>query len=237
MSSKPVREAVEQQQRSGQATTKDVEWQPHTYLPIDVEGEEALLFGSDQPPPSGTATRRETAEEEEEQRGEDDFRSSLPGPSTSAIAGASGYEVKVPGWREVPPVSPSYSPDGTEDLDDEVFERRHRRYELEERQRKRWDMQFQRDQELLERMKQKEESKTKRKTGCPRSFCGDLGDIRVIEVVDEIPPLAFGRAIPHMPITEFSLPWVHGEKETTDSQRTKRKRRPAAESDEQEFRL
>ncbi|XP_077551309.1 male-specific lethal 1 homolog [Haemaphysalis longicornis] len=220
MSSKEVQELREApQQQRGAATTQDIERHADAHPAVQVEGEEeAGLLQFQQP------RKKET---EKEERG-DDFRYSLPGPSTSTLADPSGYNVKVPGWRVIP--VPTARPgelddDGeeVEDLDDAAFERRHRKYELAERRQIRWDLQLQRDEARLERQKLKEAlKKTEAERGWPSSFCGELKDVKVIEVVDEIPAIAFGRVLPVLERSDFSLPWL--EEKASEPKRTSNKR-------------
>ncbi|KAJ8314311.1 hypothetical protein KUTeg_008872 [Tegillarca granosa] len=82
-------------------------------------------------------------------------------------------------------------------LEDEIFIKRHQKPEVEEKRRKRWDLQRMREQSIYQKLKDKEEK-------CPegeesdrmQSFYPLLDDITHIEVCDEIPVMA-----------HFSLPW------------------------------
>ncbi|RWS07040.1 male-specific lethal 1-like protein [Dinothrombium tinctorium] len=60
--------------------------------------------------------------------------------------------IEVPSWR-LHPITSCYSLEGTENLDDEVFARRHAKLESDERRRKRWDMQRMREQKNNERLR------------------------------------------------------------------------------------
>ena len=56
------------------------------------------------------------------------------------------------GWRVVA-FSPTYTMEGTEDIEDETFLRRHQKFELDEKKRKRWDIQRMREQRHVEKLR------------------------------------------------------------------------------------
>jgi len=65
--------------------------------------------------------------------------------------------VETPGYREiVKRPRPCYSNRGTEDISDEAMLSRHAKYEKEEKQRKRWDVQNSRLEEILKKLRKKE---------------------------------------------------------------------------------
>ena len=69
-------------------------------------------------------------------------------------------KVLVPCWREIP-FKRSFNMEGTENLSDELFLKRHQKYENEEKQIKKWDMQRQRAElERLKLLKQRAQSAT-----------------------------------------------------------------------------
>lgn len=91
--------------------------------------------------------------------------------------------------------------EGTENLDDDVFNRRHLRLENDERRRKRWDVQRIREQRHIERLKQRQErqgSKSDEQSEPLSSFWPSLEDIQYIEVAEELPISAFGTPIPKL---------------------------------------
>lgn len=113
--------------------------------------------------------------------------------------------VQVPTWR-INPVPTGYQMEGTENLGDEIFLRRHQKPEMEEKRRKRWDMQRLREQSLYQRLHQTEDKDEKSET-TPQSFLPDLDNVKYIEVSDHVPVSAFGYPIPDVKPSEFELPW------------------------------
>nr|XP_037282391.1 male-specific lethal 1 homolog [Rhipicephalus microplus] len=142
-----------------------------------------------------------------------------PPPSSEEAAAEA---IEVPKWRENP-VASLYSMEGTENLDDEIFRKRHAKPEANEKRRKRWDLRLLREQERTERLRRRMERRTEKPPTCPPTFCGDLEQIHTVEVVDEIPVQAFGQAIPELQPQEFQLPWEKWHDET--AKKPKRPRR------------
>ncbi|XP_050042945.1 uncharacterized protein [Dermacentor andersoni] len=137
--------------------------------------------------------------------------------------------IEVPTWR-VNHITSLYSMEGTENLDDEVFRKRHAKLEANEKRRKRWDLQLLREQQHTERLRRRMERSVERPPSCPPSFCGDLKHIGYIEVVESLPVVAFGQPIPELQPAEFSLPWVkhssrHGESSTAGERMAAKKQR------------
>ena len=64
-------------------------------------------------------------------------------------------EVEVPSWRVVV-IPRGYQMEGTENLDDEIYARRHQKPENEERRRKRWDMQRLREERMKEKLQSRQ---------------------------------------------------------------------------------
>ncbi|KAJ2954400.1 hypothetical protein O0L34_g2664 [Tuta absoluta] len=134
--------------------------------------------------------------------------------------------VEVPRWREKPYTS-SYTMEGTEDLDDKVFEKRHQKLEAEERRQLRWHMRRIREQRHVERLRQRQRD----------SWCSGTSpasqpsmytiwpqpqrDLRYIEITDTLPLMAFGEAIPELAESDFVLPWVRTSKALKRSKRSK----------------
>lgn len=110
-----------------------------------------------------------------------------------------------------------YTIEHTEDLSDETFAKRHQKFEVDERRRKKWDVQRIREQRTIERLKRRhykkeiaEENEEKsRKENIFTSFFPPASSIKYILVTEEIPVQAFGECIPRLPPSlEFSLPWT-----------------------------
>ncbi|KAK7863226.1 hypothetical protein R5R35_001440 [Gryllus longicercus] len=120
--------------------------------------------------------------------------------------------VEVPSWRQKIYTS-CYTMEGTENLDDEVFNKRHQRLEIDERRRKRWDVQRIREQRQIEKLKQRELAST-RKTSRHHdeepltSLWPQVDDAEFLEVSDSVPVAAFGLPITKFSASEFSLPWL-----------------------------
>ena len=144
--------------------------------------------------------------------------------------------IEIPSWR-IHPISSCYSLEGTENLNDEVFNRRHAKFEIDEKRRKRWDMQRLREQRLNERLRsgryyggttfqttfpssqttvhsnlskalQPTNDASQQSNGQTNSFYPEPKDIQFIEVSDTLPVVAFGHPIPLLPEAKFSLPWL-----------------------------
>jgi male-specific lethal 1 len=126
-------------------------------------------------------------------------------------------EIEVPSWR-LHPLSSCYSLEGTENLDDDVFLRRHSKLESDERRRKRWDIQRLREQKHNERLRTGryyspsvfEKTTDTKKSTKPEitSFYPEAKEAHLIEVCDKLPLIAFGHPIPKLPEKPFTLPWA-----------------------------
>lgn len=111
--------------------------------------------------------------------------------------------------------------EGTENLDDEVYNKRHSRLENDERRRKRyfilflfkvkylllfliiirWDVQRIREQRVIEKLKQRQEknnSRTEEPHEQVNSLWPTIDDIRFLEVCDQLPVSAFGVPVPRV---------------------------------------
>ncbi|CAG2169137.1 unnamed protein product [Oppiella nova] len=132
--------------------------------------------------------------------------------------------IEVPNWR-LHPVSSCYSLEGTENLDDEVFNRRHQKLENDERRRKRWDIQRLREQRHNERLRtgryysqslgncvNEKPTDLKKQSSEFTSFYPEITSLHSLEVTDKLPIIAFGHPIPKLPTKYFSLPWNTCEK-------------------------
>lgn len=133
-----------------------------------------------------------------------------------------GVCLEVPRWREVDlPTSPSKEIENlpAEDISDEAFQKRHLKYEADERRRKKWDQQRIREQKNIERLKKrhlKEEyaemmSQNNKVKKTMTSFFPDVKTIKFIQISDDLPVSAFGEQIPKLTPKDFSLPWMSEE--------------------------
>ena len=66
-------------------------------------------------------------------------------------------QAEVPGWRTVS-IPTCYSMEGTENIEDETVLKRHNKPELDEKRRKRWDLQRLRQQRQVERLRARYDS-------------------------------------------------------------------------------
>ncbi|XP_024869596.1 male-specific lethal 1-like 1 isoform X2 [Temnothorax curvispinosus] len=130
--------------------------------------------------------------------------------------------LEVPNWR-VKMYTSCYTMEGTENLDDEIFNKRHLKLENDERRRKRWDVQRIREQRHIEKLKQRQERQNHQATcyntnhtgPCPSSMeeetitslWPDIEQIQSLQVDSHLPVTAFGAPIPSFTPSEFSLPW------------------------------
>lgn len=124
--------------------------------------------------------------------------------------------LEMPTWV-VKECTGCYQIEGTEDLCDETFAKRHQKFEIDERRRKKWDVQRIREQRTIERLKRRhykkeiaeENEENRRKESMFTSFFPSSACIKYIQVTNEIPVQAFGESIPRLcPTAEFSLPWA-----------------------------
>ncbi|XP_018320516.1 male-specific lethal 1 homolog isoform X2 [Agrilus planipennis] len=121
--------------------------------------------------------------------------------------------LEVPRWR-VKVYTSCYTMEGTENLDDEVFNKRHLKHENDERRRKRWDVQRIREQRIVEKLKQRQErvasgSKGEDQSEPVQSLWPLPEDIKYLEVCDQLPVSALGAPLPRFTPSEFSLPWLN----------------------------
>lgn len=120
--------------------------------------------------------------------------------------------VEVPSWRVVE-LSPLHDPEGIEDISDAVYEKRHRKYELEEKRQRRWEEKEFRNQQYKEKLKANRmqtargrEDKTREDIIADHVFSFfDPQKIEEIEIVNELPVIAFGSNMPNMARQEFQL--------------------------------
>lgn len=172
------------------------------------------------PPPAGEPSSRKRPVAARDEPSSGLLQSDRPRPAVEPASEA----IEVPTWR-VNPVASAYSMEGTENLDDEVYNRRHHKLEVDERRRKRWDMQALREQKRLERLRRRMEPEAEKPPACPRTFCGSPRHVQVIEVVECLPVAAFGQPLPHLEPTDFSLPWFHPSRPGEDQLAAKGRKR------------
>lgn len=97
-----------------------------------------------------------------------------------------------------------------EDLSDEAFARRHARFLMDERKRKKWDVQRIREQRTIERLKRrhcKDELNQQNQFNEIFTFFPTVDQLKTIQITDDLPVCAFGESIPLLSPSEFSLPW------------------------------
>jgi len=138
---------------------------------------------------------------------------SLPSPDCQQDS----REVEVPSWR-FHPLTSCYSMEGTENLDDDVFMKRHQKQEADEKRRKRWDIQRIREQRYHEHLMQGRALTDKQRQNQEQdrdSLFPDPDEVLYIEVSDSIPVCAFGAPIPNITPSEFSCPFIESNKRIT----------------------
>ncbi|XP_046422705.1 male-specific lethal 1 homolog [Neodiprion fabricii] len=163
--------------------------------------------------------------------GEPNYTLSLSEP----VPSDNSASLEVPNWR-VKVYTSCYTMEGTENLDDEIFNKRHLKLENDERRRKRWDFQRIREQRHIEKLKQRQERQNHQATcyntnhtgPCPTqpaeeavsTLWPEPEQIQGLQVDSRLPVTAFGVPIPTFTPTEFSLPWLHTAR--SKNRRTKR---------------
>lgn len=124
--------------------------------------------------------------------------------------------LEIPSWQTKDRAYQcTYSDAGnTEDMSDDAFLKRHAKYETDERRRKKWDVQRLREQKQVERLKKRyqkdeyDEKDQKSEHKSITSFYPSADNIKYIQIVDELPVLAFGEPIPSLPDVDFALAWM-----------------------------
>ncbi|XP_030611675.1 male-specific lethal 1 homolog isoform X2 [Archocentrus centrarchus] len=121
-------------------------------------------------------------------------------------------EVAIPSWREniIDPLDEDSSFNLPEPLDDGVFLKRHSKLELDEKRRKRWDIQRIREQRMFQRLQQRMNRKKVIQETEPElsSFYPDTEDVESIVITPFLPVVAFGRPLPKLSQQNFELPWL-----------------------------
>uniref|UniRef100_A0A8C5HSQ2 PEHE domain-containing protein n=1 Tax=Gouania willdenowi TaxID=441366 RepID=A0A8C5HSQ2_GOUWI len=121
-------------------------------------------------------------------------------------------EVAIPSWREnyMDPLPEDPSIDAMEPLDDGTFLKRHMKLELDEKRRKRWDIQRIREQRMFQRLQQRMNRKKVVQEAEPdvASFYPETEDVEAIVITPFLPVVAFGRPLPKLAQQNFELPWL-----------------------------
>ncbi|XP_029953698.1 male-specific lethal 1 homolog [Salarias fasciatus] len=121
-------------------------------------------------------------------------------------------EVAIPSWKEnyIEPLSEDSSFHPPESMDDSVFLKRHLKLELDEKRRKRWDIQRIREQRMFQRLQQRMNRKKVVQEVEPEllSFYPDTEDVETIVITPFLPVVAFGRPLPKLSQQNFELPWL-----------------------------
>ncbi|XP_066554881.1 male-specific lethal 1-like 1 isoform X2 [Amia ocellicauda] len=120
--------------------------------------------------------------------------------------------VAIPSWREntMEPLKDAMASDIPENLDDGVFLKRHAKLELDEKRRKRWDIQRIREQRMFQRLQQRMYKKKGIQESEPEvsSFYPDADDVESLMITPFLPVVAFGRPLPKLTQQNFELPWL-----------------------------
>lgn len=121
-------------------------------------------------------------------------------------------EVAIPSWKEnyIEPLDEDASFSPPEPMDDAVFLKRHLKLELDEKRRKRWDIQRIREQRMFQRLQQRMNRKKVVQEVEPEllSFYPDTEDVETIVITPFLPVVAFGRPLPKLSQQNFELPWL-----------------------------
>ncbi|NWZ45769.1 MSL1 protein, partial [Brachypodius atriceps] len=145
--------------------------------------------------------------------------------------------VAIPSWRDhvVEPLRDPNPSDLLENLDDSVFSKRHAKLELDEKRRKRWDIQRIREQRILQRLQLRmykrkgiQESEPEVTSFFPEPDDGEawegavggggadrgsqtlwfLSIVESLLITPYLPVVAFGRPLPKLTPQNFELPWL-----------------------------
>ncbi|KAK4808737.1 hypothetical protein QYF61_023205 [Mycteria americana] len=135
-------------------------------------------------------------------------RAALPKGGT----GWKGVARGVPSWRDhvVEPLRDPNPSDLLENLDDSVFSKRHAKLELDEKRRKRWDIQRIREQRILQRLQLRMYKRKGIQESEPEvtSFFPEPDDVESLLITPYLPVVAFGRPLPKLTPQNFELPWL-----------------------------
>uniref|UniRef100_A0A8C8B5H0 MSL complex subunit 1 n=1 Tax=Otus sunia TaxID=257818 RepID=A0A8C8B5H0_9STRI len=110
--------------------------------------------------------------------------------------------VAIPSWRDhvVEPLRDPNPSDLLENLDDSVFSKRHAKLELDEKRRKRWDIQRIREQRILQRLQLRMYKRKGIQESEPEvtSFFPEPDDVESLLITPYLPVVAFGRPLPKL---------------------------------------
>ncbi|XP_027728719.1 male-specific lethal 1 homolog isoform X4 [Vombatus ursinus] len=130
---------------------------------------------------------------------------------SSSVAGETSV-LAVPSWRDhtVEPLRDPNPSELLENLDDSVFSKRHAKLELDEKRRKRWDIQRIREQRILQRLQLRMYKKKGIQESEPEvtSFFPEPDDVESLLITPFLPVVAFGRPLPKLTPQNFELPWL-----------------------------
>uniref|UniRef100_A0A0A1WKM6 Protein male-specific lethal-1 n=1 Tax=Zeugodacus cucurbitae TaxID=28588 RepID=A0A0A1WKM6_ZEUCU len=119
--------------------------------------------------------------------------------------------LEIPKWTEHE-LTVSYCIEGTENLSDEAFLKRHEKLELAEKRRKKWDVQQIREQRRIEKLKRrhcKDEIQIPPDQQPLLSFYPQPDAIQTICFTNDLPVQAFGELVPKLSaLYDFDLPWL-----------------------------
>ncbi|XP_013087844.2 male-specific lethal 1 homolog [Biomphalaria glabrata] len=117
-------------------------------------------------------------------------------------------EVETPTWR-LKPVTNMYQLEGTENITDEAYNKRHQKFEMEEKRRKRWDLQRLRELRVLEKLQRQREDEIRasQDEADVETFLPSVHDLNHIEITQYLPVMAFGQPVPYVSPAEFEIPW------------------------------
>lgn len=120
--------------------------------------------------------------------------------------------LEIPKWS-LKEFSGLYSIEGTENLTDSAFDKRHAKLEHDEKRRKKWDVQRIREQKTIERLKRRhckdELAEQLAENHEFQSFYPTPDQIKFIQITEDLPVQAFGDGIPELNGTDFNLPWAN----------------------------
>lgn len=119
--------------------------------------------------------------------------------------------LEIPKWT-TKEFSGLYCIEGTENLTDSAFDKRHAKLEYDEKRRKKWDVQRIREQKTIERLKRRhckdELAEQLAENQEFQSFYPTPDQIKYIEITEDLPVQAFGEGIPDINSSNFILPWT-----------------------------
>nr|XP_013800465.1 PREDICTED: male-specific lethal 1 homolog [Apteryx mantelli mantelli] len=161
-----------------------------------------------QPPPSPLPLREPSPKKEETVASKRGRRRSRPPAVVSGRkgerrrAGPGGKRDALPGALRSSWASPCASPGLSRgpNLDDSVFSKRHAKLELDEKRRKRWDIQRIREQRILQRLQLRMYKRKGIQESEPEvtSFFPEPDDVESLLITPYLPVVAFGRPLPKL---------------------------------------